>query len=437
MSTALGTGLSPVRAELNNGVVTIVQETALTPAVTLTAAFPAGSMFDPAGLQGLAYLTARVMDRGTRTRTASHLAEELDNRGVSLKISANRQSLMLACTCLSEDFEYVLGIVADVLRRPVFPESEVEKRRAEVLTLLRQNEDSPATRAVDAVLESLYGADHPYGRPSKGTVHGVERVTRDDLVAFHARRIRPAGLCVVIAGDVPASLAVRCAAAEFEGWAAEPAAGFTVPSPLPAPRAAEQVIAMPGKPQSDIACGFPAVRRQDPRYYACWMMNNILGQFGLGGRLADNIRERQGMAYYAFSTLDPAAGAAPLLIRAGVDPVNVERAVAAIRREISVLASEGPTAKEVDESRAYLIGSIPRLLETNQSIAAFLQSAEEYRLGLDFHRRLPGLLRRVTIGEIADAAAEFLRLDRAAFAIAGPPSVTSQSAAAGIAAAAQ
>ena len=95
------------------------------------------------------------------------------------------------------------------------------------------------------------------------------------------------------------------------------------------------MIAMPGKTQTDIAYGFTAVRRLDPRYYAYWMMNNILGQFGLGGRLADNIRERQGMAYYAFSTLDPAAGEAPLLIRAGVDPANVERAIAAIDHEVA------------------------------------------------------------------------------------------------------
>ena len=120
----------------------------------------------------------------------------------------------------------------------------------------------------------------------------------------------------------------------------------------------------------------------------------MLGQFGLGGRLADNIRERQGMAYYAFSTLDPSAGEAPLLIRAGVDPANVERAVAAIDHEVRTLAADGPTATELDETRAYLVGSIPRLLETNQSIAAFLQTSEEYGLGLDFDQRLPALLRR-------------------------------------------
>jgi zinc protease len=179
---------------------------------------------------------------------------------------------------------------------------------------------------------------------------------------------------------------------------------------------------MPGKVQTDIAYGFTALARLDPRYYAYWMMNNILGEFGLGGRLADNIRERQGMAYYAFSTLDPAAGEAPLLIRAGVDPANVERALAAIDHEVASLAATGPTSREVEETRAYLIGSIPRMFETNQSIASFLQMTEEYGLGLDFDRRLPARLGAVTREQIAAAAAEVLAPDRAAIGIAGPSS---------------
>ena len=181
-----------------------------------------------------------------------------------------------------------------------------------------------------------------------------------------------------------------------------------------------RAIAMPGKTQSDVAYGFTTIRRLDPRYYAYWMMNNVLGQFGLGGRLADNIRERQGMAYYAFSTLDPTAGEAPLLVRAGVDPVNVDRALAAIDHEVAALAADGPTARDLAETRAYLVGSIPRLLETNQSIAAFLQTSEEYGLGLDYDQRLPSLLESVTLDEIHAAAAEVLDPARASVAVAGP-----------------
>jgi len=420
MAASLAQGLSPVRAELANGAVVLLQETLMTPAVTISASFRAGSQVDPVDLPGLAYLTGRMIDRGTERWTASMMADELDERGVSLRVSSNRQALTLSCTCLAEDFDDVLAIVADVVRNPTFPTAEIETRRSEALTILRQHEDNPAARAVDAALELLYGWDHPYGRPSKGTTAGVERATRADMIAFHARHIRPGAMSLAIVGDVRPEHALEAATAALDGWTTAEPERIAVPSPPASAGRRRSFIAMPGKTQSDIAYGFTAIRRLDPRYYAYWMMNNILGQFGLGGRLADNIRERQGMAYYVFSTLDPAAGEAPLLIRAGVDPANVERAIAAVDHEVAKLAADGPTAIELAETRAYLVGSIPRLLETNQTIAAFLQTSEEYGLGLDFDQRLPALLDAVTLEEIHAAAAERLDPARAVVAVAGP-----------------
>jgi zinc protease len=420
MAASLAKGLSPVRAELSNGGVVLVQETVMTPAVTISASFRAGSMFDPVDLPGLAYLTGRAIDRGTEHRSASMMADELDERGVSMRVSSNRQALTVSCTCLAEDFDDVLAIVADIVRNPAFPPLEIESRRSEALTILRQNEDNPAARAVDAVLELLYGWHHPYGRPPKGTVIGVESVSRADMVAFHAARVRPAAMSLAVVGDVRPDHALERARQAFDDWAAEPPAPATVAVPPLSQGRRTRVIGMPGKTQTDIAYGFTAIRRLDPRYYAYWMMNNVLGEFGLGGRLADNIRERQGMAYYAFSTLDATAGEAPLLVRAGVDPANVDRALAAIDHEVAALAAAGPTETELAETRGYLIGSIPRLLETNQSIAAFLQTSEEYGLGLDFDQRLPSLLGSVTRDDLHAAAADVLDPARAAIAVAGP-----------------
>ena len=154
------------------------------------------------------------------------------------------------------------------------------------------------------------------------------------------------------------------------------------------------------------------------------MMNNVLGQFGLGGRLADNVRERQGMAYYIYSTFDPSVGEGPLLVRAGVDPVNVGSTLDAIDEEVRSLAAGGPTPAEVSESCEYLVGSIPRLLETNYGIAAFLQTAERYGLGTDYDQKLPGLLRAVTMDEIRAAAAEILNPDLASVGVSGPLELT-------------
>jgi zinc protease len=421
MVTGFARGLSPVRATLPNGAAVIVQETSASPAVAINATFLAGSLYEPAEPAGVAYLTGRLIDRGTERRSADVIAEELDERGVSLRISSTRHTMTLSCTCLAEDFPEVLSIVMDVARRPTFPEAELSKRRAEAITAIRQDEDNPAVRAVETLFEMLYGRSHPYGRKAKGTADSLERIDRNLIAGFHASYIRPSSLSLVIVGDVDAARATAAAAAELDGWRGA-AAGPVLEPPPPATRAARLVstILMPGKAQSDIAYGFTTISRLDPRYYAYWMMNNILGQFGLGGRLADNIRERQGMAYYTYSAFDATFGESPLVIRAGVDPNNVERALAAIDAEVLKFGAEGPTATEVDETRQFLVGSIPRMLETNYSIAGFLQTCAHFGLGLDHDRRLPSLLGGVTLEEIRAAAADVLRPERAAVSIAGP-----------------
>ena len=420
-STAVTTGLLPVRHVLSNGAVVILQETAFSPAVTINAVFRAGTLYEPHDLPGLAWLCARVIDRGTATRSADDIAEMLDDRGVTLRISTNRHVITMACTCLTEDFPEILSLISDVARSPVFPQDELDKRRTETITAIRQDQDNPAVRATEMLQELLYGPEHPYGRPAKGTLTAVERTSREHLLEFHARRFAPSVLSLVVVGDVDAPGALDRIGRAFGTWEGPRPDDRAVPA-VPAASARRRAdIAMPGKSQTDIAYGFTTIDRLHPDYYSYWVMNNILGQFGLGGRLAENIRERQGMAYYAFSAFDPSLGPGPLLIRAGVDPRNVERAIAAIDDEVRALGSKGPTERELLETRQFLIGSIPRMLETNQSIATFLQTSEFFGLGLDYDRRLPQLLESVTLDDVRRAAGTVLHPDRAAVAVAGPP----------------
>ena len=412
-------GLSPVRHVLDNGVVAIAQENPATPAVAINATFAAGSFRDSSALPGLANLVSMVIDRGTAGRSANAIAEELDERGVSLRITVTRHTFSVACVCLTDDFRDVLSLIGDVLREPAFPEPEVGKRRAEALTAVLQDADSTAIRSVEALMELLYGAEHPYARPARGTAESLEAMRRQDLLEFHRRCLVPSALRVAVAGDLNPGLAIDEVSRVFAGWTGPDAEPEIVPPPPSALRRS-QVIPMPGKVQSDISYGFTGVRRLDPRYYAYTLLNNVLGQFGLGGRLADNIRERQGMAYYAFSTFEGTIGEGPIVIRAGVDPKNVRRTLEAIDAEVTALRSGGPTERELEESRAALIGSIPRMFETNESIAEFLQTVEQFGLGLDHDRQLPALLSQVTMDDVRQAAGEALEAKHAVVAVAGP-----------------
>lgn len=419
MTTTVGPGLAPVREVLGNGAVVIAKETRTTPAVTLHASFAAGSAYDPPGKTGVAHFVSRVIDRGTSRHTADEIADALDERGVSLTVPVNRHATSLVCTCLVEDFDAVLALLADIIVRPAFAEQEVATRRAEILTMIRQDEDNPAVVASEALLRSLYGGTHPYGWKPRGTAESLEAITRADLAAFHAARYRPSALSLVIVGDVKPGRAIASAARAFEEWPLQDALALGFPAVPPRQAREVRLIPMMNKAQADIAYGFVTIERSDPAYYAYWLMNNILGQYSLGGRLGDSIRERQGMAYYVFSSFDANVIRGPLMIRAGVGPSNVDRALASIDSELTKLGTEGPTERELTESKQYLIGSMPRTLETNAGIASFLQMTEFFNLGPDYDVRVPSLLQAVTREQVHQAARS-LDPSRAAIVVAGP-----------------
>ena len=424
MTTAVYRGLAPLRTVLENGAVVTAKRSPTTPAVTIHAGFLAGSVYDPQALAGLAHFVSRTIDRGTETRPANVIAEELDRRGVSLSTLINRHVLALICTCLVEDLNDVLGLLADIVMHPLFPDEEVATKRGEVVTLIGQDEDNPAVMATEGLLTDLYGADHGYGRRPRGSVESVEAVDAAALRRFHRERVRPTAMSLVMVGDVDEQEAIDAARRTFGDWRGAAPPPAELGEGLMVSRRRVRAIPMMDKAQADIAYGFTSIRRCDPAYYAYWLMNNILGQYALGGRLGDSIRERQGMAYYVFSALDANVIPGPLMVRAGVSPANVDRAIASIDEELATLSAEGPTDREITESRQYLIWSMPRTLETNIGIANFLQTAEFFGLGTDYDLRVPGLLQAVTRDEVHEAARRTLDPQKAAVVIAGPYSRT-------------
>ncbi len=414
------TGLAPLRIVLDNGIVCLTKRTSATPAVAINLAMRAGSALDPPGMPGTVWLLSRVIDRGTASRSAADIAEELDSRGITLTITVTRHVSSLVCSCLADDFEPVLALLADILMAPSFPDAELETRKGEVITAIRQDADNPAVRATETLMALLYPDGHPYGRPTKGTIEIVNQLTRDRLRSFHAERFVPSALTAAIVGDVDSMYAIDTTSRRLGGWRVASPPALEIPPVRPASGRQRVVIAMMNKAQADIAYGFTTIARRDPDYYAFWLMNNIFGQYALGGRLGDSIRERQGMAYYVSSTLDANVAPGPLTIRAGVSPTNIDRAVASIDEEVNRITAEGVTAEELEDSRRFLIGSIPRALETNASIANFLQTAEFFGLGLDYDARLPDLLGIVTLEDVNAAARRAMNSNHATVVVAGP-----------------
>lgn len=414
-------GLNPKQVTLDNGVTVILKANHTTPAVSTLVGIRTGAYADPVDRDGTAALCARVLDRGTVTRSAEAIADDLDGRGASLSVIAGRHQMALAATCLSDDFPSVLSLVADVARHPRFADEEIASRRETLITTIRQAEDDPASMAVDAFNTALYG-DHPYARKVRGTIAGIEAIRRQDLVRFHQKGFDPSVITVVVVGDVEEEAAVAAVSKLFGEWpaASKERPAIIVPDAPSISSRALVSVPMMNKSQTDVVYGFTGIRRSDADYTAMSVMNNALGQYAIGGRLGDSIRERQGMAYYAFSSLDATFGQGPFAIRAGVAAANVEKTIASIDAELQSLLEKGFTDQEIDESKSYMIGSIPRQLETNAAIASFLLSVDTFGLGLDYDQRLPGLIGGVTKSAAEAAARRLLDPQRATVAVAGP-----------------
>ena len=416
-------GLNPQRVTLDNGVTIIAKSNHTTPAVSTLVGVRVGAYNDPPDRDGTAALCARVLDRGTSKRSADAIADELDGRGASLSVVAGRHQTALAATCLSDDFPAVLSLVADVARHPAFADAEIATRRDMLITSIRQEQDNPASMAADLFAKTLYG-DHAYGRKVRGTIPALEAVRRQDLVRYYQRGFDPAGIVVVVVGDVEQEAVVEAVSKLFGDWAPSTKTGdkpsVNVPDPVePAERRLVSVPMM-NKAQADVAYGFLGVKRADPDYTAISVMNNALGQYAIGGRLGDSIREKQGMAYYVFSSLDATFGRGPFSIKAGVSAANVERTIASIDAELGAVLAQGFTPQEVDESKSYMIGALPRPLETNAAIASFLLTVETFNLGLDYDQRLPGLIGAVTRDAVDAAARRMFDPAKATIAVAGP-----------------
>jgi zinc protease len=413
-------GLRPARRVLANGLVALARASHDVPIVSISVGLDAGLLREPADTPGAAHFVTRVLDRGSLFHDAAELSDTLDSRGASLAIAAGRHQIAVSCTCLAEDFDAILGLVSEVVTTPTFPASEIETRRAHILTAIRQDEDNPFAVASDASLGALYPAGHPYGRPLMGTAASVASLCRDDLVSFHKARIAPGSSSVVVAGDVEAARAFDQIERCFGSWQrlAEPVPDTPPVQRLPERRVIRRTVR--DKSQADLAYSMLGVPRFHSSYYAVWLMNHVLGEYGLGGRLGARIREREGRAYYAYSGFEAHTLEAPIVVRVGVNPADIDQALAAVDEEVARMAAEGPTADELQDAVRYLAGSIPRMFETSAGVAQFLQTVQYFELDLDYDRRLPDLLAAVSREAVSDAARRHLRPDAAAIAIAGP-----------------
>ena len=408
------------REVLPNSITVLTRSNFNSPSVVVNGYFNGGSIFDTDEKLGLADFVTSALMRGTRNRTFDEIYYALESVGASLGFNTGVHKSGFHGLSLAEDLPLVLGLLAESLTQPAFPKNEVEKLRSQILTGLSIREEDTGDMA-SMLFDKILFRDHPYSRPEDGYIETIQRITRDDLVKFQREYYGPRGMVVVIVGGVKAEEAVRQVKRALGGWQVK---GQKEAPDLPSIKMLKKTVSkshkIAGKSQSDLIVGTNGPRRKDAEFFPAMIGNNILGQFGMMGRIGDVVREKSGLAYYAGSSLSAGIGPGSWEVSAGVNPKNVKKASELIVSELKRFVDEGVTADELADVQANFIGRLPLSLESNGGVANALLNIERHDLGLDYYHRYEGLVREVTRDDVLNSAQKFIDPDKLGIAVAGP-----------------
>jgi zinc protease len=407
------------RKVLPNGITVLCRANFNSPSVSISGYVNAGSLFDSDDKLGLADFASSALMRGTEKHSFDSFYDELESVGASLGFDSGVHTTGFHGRALAEDLTLLLDLLSETLRQPIFPDDEVEKLRHQLLTGLAIRAQDTSDMA-DLAFDEILFHGHPYARPEDGHPETVQAITRQDLAEYHRKSFGPRGMVIAVVGAVDPKKVIDVIGRVLGDWENP---NQVDPPVMPELKRLDETVkrhvTINGKSQADLIIGTNGPRRTDQDYLAAALGNSVLGQFGMGGRVGDAVREKAGLAYYAYSGLSAGVGPGSWSASAGVNPVNVKKASDLIVKELKRFIKSGVTKEELSDSQANFVGRLPLSLESNGGVAGALINIERYSLGLDYYRRYPDLVKSVTRAEIIDVARKYIDPDRLALAVAG------------------
>ena len=411
--------LPPVeRRTLSNGLQVWVIGVHKVPTVHLELAVRAGIAADPARKFGVASLTADMLDEGAGSRSALEISDAIDFLGAELSttgaVDASYIDLHVPVARLGD----ALPIMADVIARPTFPESELKRLREERIASLLETADDPSELVQAAFPRIVFGKEHRYGTPVIGTAASLQGITVADLKAFHDAQYRPSNAVLIVAGDVTADSVIPMLERGLSGWKGGPAPK-TAPVPTAPQLTARHVylIDKPGAAQSQIRIGWIGVPRSTPDYFVLRVLNTILGE-AFTSRLNNNLREVHGYAYGASSRFDMRLSPGMFYAAAGVQTDKTTEALKEFFNELTRI-HQAVDAEELDKAKNYLALQLPRNFETTRSTANALAQAYVYDLPPDYYTTYADKVRPTTAEDVKRDADKYIQPDKFAVVIVG------------------
>lgn len=398
----------PEHWRLANGLRVVAVPRSTLPQVAMRVVFPAGSAGDPAGAEGIASLVGGLLTEGTASLSSEELNRRLDRLGASASAQVGHDFAEIDLLLLSETLAEGIELLAEILIRPAFPESELERMRSETLDALEARLDEPANLADDRLGHALFGSEHPYGRLPLGTEAGVLAVEREALVDFHARHYLPDGAVLVIAGDFEPRRLRDLLDERFGAWTGRAARPIYPPDTFQPPDSGGRLhVPWPDAMQSEIRVGGRGMARDAEDWIPAAVANYLLGGSTITGRLGANLREEKGWTYGVRSGFSAGLHPGGWVIETAVDAAMTDAAIDEIFLELSRFLAEPVPEGELRRAKDALILSLPRAFETPGRIVSRLATVEMFGLPEDYWEIFPDRVESVGRADVLRVAHTF------------------------------
>jgi zinc protease len=404
------------RRTMPNGLQVVVVQHHEQPAISIRLLVGSGAAQDPLDTPGLANLVASLLDQGTATRSARQVAEAVDAIGGQLQFGAGTDLTFGYITVLADSFAAGLDLLSEVVRTPAFAADELNRQRQQMQSVLKVSAQDPDYVATAVFRRLVYGS-HPYGSTGTGTPESLDRITRDDLVAFHQRHYVPNNCILAIVGDVEPSAAFAAAEFAFGAWAQrELMKAIMLPPPAPARRVV--VIDKPDAVQTEIRVGQLGVRRDSDDYTDLDVAIRILGGQG-ANRLQQVLRVQRGLTYGAAADLDAMRLLGHIVASTDTRTEATGEVLRVITDEFFRLQRDPLMGRELEDAKAYLAGNFPLTIETPDAISTRILTALFFGLPLKDLGAQPERVSAVTPDDIQRVTRAYLRPDRLTIVLVG------------------
>ncbi len=380
------------------------------PMVDVSVEFPAGSAFDLPSKPGVAALTNSLMRLGAQGLAEDEIERRLADIGAVLnnRFDSDRNGLTLRTLSDPRWRDEALQLMTRILAAPDYPQPVFERERSRLLAGLKESERLPATQASREFQRAVFG-DHPYGRRAY-EIEALDRITRDDLVAFHRNFFVADRAVVAIMGDVTRAQAEAIAEQLTRGLPRGKGSA-ALPDPAPLMKGIERFVPHPAS-QSHIYVGAPGIKRSDPDFFAIFVGNHILGGGGFVSRITEEVRQKRGLAYSAYSTFSPTLSAGPFTIGMQTQRDQAQEALAVVRKTLREFVANGPTEKELTAAKQNIIGGFPMRIDSNRKIHDYLGMIGFYDLPLNYLETFVPQVQRLTVAEVKAAFARRIDPER-------------------------